>query len=51
MTPQIDIIRRRADGSIDTDFYARRAAAMRTAERREAPRRWFAALWRLLRRG
>lgn len=51
MTPQADIIRRRADGSIDTDFYVARAAEMRMAARRDAPRCWLDALWRLLRRG
>lgn len=44
-------IRRRPDGSIDTDFYARRAARLRGTARREAVarfaarlRRWTAAL-------
>ncbi len=49
MTLHTDIIRRHADGSIDTGFYARRASSLRTAERRTAPRRWLLALLRLLR--
>jgi hypothetical protein len=51
MTPQTEIIRRHADGSLDIGFYARRAAAMRMAERRAAPRRWLAAVRRFLRLG
>lgn len=34
--------RRRQDGSIDIDFYARRAALLRSVERRQALARWFA---------
>ena len=48
MTPQSDPIRRNPDGSIQFGFYARRAITLRTAERREAPRRWLVALKRLL---
>ena len=37
-------IRRRPDGSIDTDFYACRAVLMRNEARRDAPARWLRRL-------
>ena len=40
-------IRRRPDGSIDTDFYACRAVHMRNEARRDAPARWLRRLSRL----
>ncbi|MBX3570677.1 MAG: hypothetical protein KF914_21645 [Rhizobiaceae bacterium] len=40
MSAPTDAIRRRFDGSIDTEFYARRAAALRLAARRAMLRRW-----------
>lgn len=33
-------IRRRADGSIDTEFYVRRGARLRRAAMRKAPAHW-----------
>lgn len=45
MTTKNDMpIRRRIDGSIDTDFYARRAARLRCAARKGQLRRWIRAL-------
>ena len=37
-------VRRRRDGSIDTDFYACRAVHMRNEARRNAPARWLRRL-------
>lgn len=39
-------IRRRPDGSIDIEFYARRAALLRCAARRQEPAHWAARLCR-----
>lgn len=51
MTPHHDAtIRRRPDGSIDTDFYARRAALLRCAAQREEPARWIGSLGRIVAR-
>jgi hypothetical protein len=45
MTQQDDTaIRRRPDGSIDTDFYAGRAALLRRTAAREGPARWLRGL-------
>jgi hypothetical protein len=45
MTTKNDMpIRRRIDGSIDTDFYARCAARLRRAARKGQLRRWIRAL-------
>lgn len=47
MTSQHDAaIRRRPDGSIDTDFYARRAALLRATALKDEPARWIASLGR-----
>lgn len=44
MTPHAIAVRRRGDGSIDTEFYSRRAFALRNGEIRSCT----AGLWRWL---
>lgn len=51
MNPEHDIpIRRRPDGSIDIEFYARRAAHLHGKALREKPVRWAHRLGRALAR-
>lgn len=49
MTPQQDTaIRRRPDGSIDVDFYTRRAALLRCATQKKELARWARQLGRAI---
>jgi hypothetical protein len=41
-------IRRRSDGSIDTDFYVCRAAFLRSVAQKDEPIRWVRSLGRLV---
>jgi len=48
MIPQNTIPRRRADGSLDIDYYARQAAPARSAERSAALARLVSAIGRMI---